>query len=123
MLRENMVTANGTDPEPATQRLEEVASLPAIAVPIRHDLPTAGSPSESAGSPKESPWLARPARPDGAGRAKRGHVPRAPARPSGEPTLALVGLDELRRTVIGMIARRAAVILKEMENGAEGPQA
>ena len=43
----------------------------------------------------------------------------APARPSGEPPLALVGLDELRRTVIRMVARRAAAILKDSENGAK----
>ena len=46
----------------------------------------------------------------------------APARPCGEPPLALVGLDELRRTVIRMVARRAAAILKETENGDEGPE-
>jgi len=77
---------------------------------------------KSIGSRSESSWLPRPGRPNGAGRAVGEHVLDAPARPSGEPPLALVEMDELRRTVIRMIARRAAVILNEMGNGTQGPK-
>ena len=47
----------------------------------------------------------------------------AAARSNGEPSLAFVGLDELRWTVIRMVALRAAAILKETENGDQGPKA
>jgi len=46
----------------------------------------------------------------------------APAPSNGEPSIAFVGLDELRRTVIRMVARRAAAILKEAKNGDQGSE-
>lgn len=70
----------------------------------------------------ESPWIPPKKRPHGVQRAGREHVPDDPARPGAELPLVLVGLDELRQTVIRMVARRAAAILKENEDDSQGLQ-
>lgn len=71
--------------------------------------------------PKESPWLSPPIEAQCVERTARTHVPSP--RPNGEPPLVLVDPDELRLTVIRMVARRAAAILKEMESGKQSAKA
>ena len=80
--------------------------------------PMADSQNNSA----ESPWLSRPPRPNGDARTEREPAGDAPARPDGEPPLVLRGLDELRRTVVRMVARRAAAFLKERKDATQGPK-
>lgn len=111
---EETITNNAMHPDkmaPA-QRLGELAML-------RHRVRHASRGKKREFSQDNLLGLTHPARPDGARRAEREHVPDAPARLGGEPPLALVGLDELRRTVIRMVARRAAAILQDVENGTE----
>ena len=61
----------------------------------------------------ESPWIPRPARPDGVGRTEQEHAIGDAPRPDAE--LSLPVRDELaaRRWLVRQIARRAVEILAE----------
>jgi hypothetical protein len=62
----------------------------------------------------ESSWLSVGKAAHYEGQAEQEHVPHAPACTDGESPLSFVGLEDLYGTVITMIARRAAAILKEI---------
>lgn len=70
-------------------------------------------------SRRESPWIPRPKSPHGVQQAVTVRK-RVRRRLQCEPPLEFIRLDELRQSVIRMIARRAAAILKEKDDDTEG---